>query len=186
MKRILLGLLGLMLLGAVYTAWPLYSMYAAYSAFRNDDAVELDARVDFDSLRESLRPQLQARMGGRAGASASPVAMSMMNAMLDGLSAEAVIAAKGGALQRLLPAEGDGTTEGRDLEWAFFTSPTRFEIATTSGSLALRLDGATWRLYEVTLPPAPAPAPRAAPTPVDVEDLGLQPLEGLEALEDLE
>ncbi len=60
MRKLLFLLLGLLLV--FYVGWPAWSSYRIYDALEKNDAITLERKIDFPSVRDSLKPAIRAQV----------------------------------------------------------------------------------------------------------------------------
>jgi hypothetical protein len=182
--RRLWRVLGWMALITVFwCGWALYALYDLSSALDNEDAVALERRIDWGSVRQGLREDLRIMLGSSRFGEAAP------NSTVDPLSTQRAVVAliRAARLNERgweIPQPGQNGPASRGFEllrirYAFFTGgPFAFRVDLRPDSdtvkrplvLLFRWSG-DWRLTRVFLPsdafgntsPAAATAPQAAP-----------------------
>ena len=156
-----------------YYGFALFGAYQLRQAVLGRDPGQIEARIDFESLRARLKPRIKAVVGEEAqkyGAAGQVVAKALQGSVADkAIDALVTPAWVAPALRgrELLPAgatrsigsdadDGDDPMPPRRLRWAFFESPTRFRIEAVHPRLAgsrivavLGLDGFGWKLVDV-------------------------------------
>ena len=174
MKKILIG--GVVVGALGYLAAPYWTLARLVSAAQNNDAAALEAGIDFDALRSSLGQQIEVRMNRSSGEEApSPMARMLAQGLVRSMVTPAGIGAvlrSGGRMPSLMgrptsvpetegdePAAVESGSRLGDLDWIFFTSPTRFEVSARGGSMVLQLGGSGWRVVDLILPDLRRPAP---------------------------
>ena len=179
---------GLGLVAVLYTAWPVKDGLALRSAIRSGDSAAIDRLVDWEPLRASLKEEIAAELNrtlrqrgerkGRERTITERVTQRFGPRVVDTL-VETYVTPKGlpelvvyRDRMRELIERRRARTEGEDGEdetqrtalpttqvrWAFFTSPSRFEITFANPKYqgrrmiaALERSGLVWRLAEVRL-----------------------------------
>lgn len=171
------------LIAAFWCGWALYALYDLSSALDNEDAVALERRIDWASVRQGLREDLRVMLGSSRFGEAAP------NSTVDPLSTQRAVVAlvraarlneRGWEIAQ--PGQNGPASRGFELlriRYAFFTGgPFAFRVDLRPDSdivkrplvLLFRWSG-DWRLTRVFLPgdafgntpPAAAAAPQAAP-----------------------
>ena len=165
-----LFLLFLILLG-LYLAYPYWTLYRLQNALLSNNAETLKKIVDFPAVRANMEKAVQGgllRKSQELGKKA-PVLGSIGEALTRGLGPSVV----GGSIDSLVTPEAvlsnPTVVEQREedkgfegfLKWAFFTSPTTFEIQSQNPDKAdapvitstMELQGFRWRITKVDLPP---------------------------------
>jgi hypothetical protein len=171
------------LIAAFWCGWALYALYDLSSALDSEDAVALERRIDWASVRQGLREDLRVMLGSSRFGEAAP------NSTVDPLSTQRAVVAliraarlneRGWEIAQ--PGQNGPAARGFELlriRYAFFTGgPFAFRVDLRPDSdtvkrplvLLFRWSG-DWRLTRVFLPgdafgntpPAAAAAPQAAP-----------------------
>jgi hypothetical protein len=186
----------LLLILLVWCGWAAYALYDLSSALDNDDAVALERRIDWTSVRQGLRDDLRVMLGSRRLGENAPTStvepLTTQRAVVE-LVRSARLTERG---WDVAPAAAEGKS-GRGLEllrirYAFFTGgPFAFRVDLRPNSdtvkrpmvLLFRWAG-DWQLTRVFLPgdafgntppastpaaaqqAAPAAAPQPAPAPL--------------------
>ena len=179
-----LFLLILILLG-IYLAYPYWTLYRLQNALLSNNAETLKKIVDFPAVRANMEKEVQGgllRKSQELGKKA-PVLGNIGEALTRALGPSVV----GGSIDSLVTPEAllsnptvveqREKDEGFDgfLKWAFFTSPTTFEIQSQNPDKAdapvitstMELQGVRWRITKVDLPPLKTLVPdMMAPAPI--------------------
>jgi hypothetical protein len=140
----------------LWIVWPFYSVLALMSAVREKDAVRVEPKVDWPSLRQGLRDDLNAlmllqarRSSGGSGTDAMAAGIlaalgpAMVNSMVDAYVTPSGLAALFAGEQPAAPSPGaaPATTQPvsevlaakddldiRRVKYAFFTGPLTFQV----------------------------------------------------------
>ena len=166
MKKLLAALVLALL---AYVASPYAALALVMRAATQDDEAALSSRVDFEALRASLTQQLEARMnrpgGSDPGASMLPMLVNTyvtprgLSMMLRSRTEPPVSGPEVSG-----SAASSASLGNLELDWIFFTGPTRFEVHSRRGVLVLEPRGLWWRVVDLRLPPTQVgPAPRTPP-----------------------
>lgn len=162
----------------LYGLSPYYATYRLFQALSSGDKEELDARIDFPSLRASLKDELNAMLMKNIVKSADQkdnpfagLALVLMPKIVDSM-VDAYVTPSGIATiindpKKLEPRDGDKATDtehasidsqnkkfdiGR-IQYAFFQNPTSFLIRIDRNvSLKLQFRDWGWKLTRLTLP----------------------------------
>ncbi|MEM7241706.1 MAG: DUF2939 domain-containing protein [Pseudomonadota bacterium] len=175
-----------------YLAWPFLSMYQLGKAVDAGDQAKLERKVDWPQLRTHLKTDL-AETATQAAASfagnddgikgllksviGSAVAETALDGLVDTLVTAEYVAeaskqfnaedeAAGGTVERDELAEKIIADPLKHLSWAFFTSPTEFNVTLREGRAAddqkvgldFALQGLGWKLVRVIPPAGYAPS----------------------------
>jgi Protein of unknown function (DUF2939) len=167
-------------LAVLYLAGPLWAGWNLRQAMRNRDTASLEARVDWQTLRQNMKPRLAAALkddadksGMIGGLLKRAVGGTISNAAIDTFvtpgNLARILAGRAFVIQRF-PGSGQPTPADDDAEdaddpapprrirWAFFESPTRFRVEAVNPKLpnarivsTLALQGLSWRLVDVDI-----------------------------------
>jgi hypothetical protein len=158
----------LVLVVLAYVASPYAAVALVARAVTHEDEDALASRIDFDSVRASLTEQLQARIA--PGEAPNPMLPTLLSSFVTPRGVAMLLrrGAEPGGPPGVAAPPSAPTLE--DVEWFFFTRPTRFEVQSRMGSLILEPRGVWWRVVDVKLP-AVLPGmvvetPRLEPPPV--------------------
>ena len=189
MKRVVV-IIAVLALG--YLAWPFLSMYQLGKAVDAGDQAKLERKVDWDQLRAHLKTDL-AETANQAAANfaggdegikgllkaviSSTVGKTAVDGLVDNLvTAEYVAeasrqfnaddAAAGKQVERNEMVEKFIADPLKHISWAFFTSPTEFNVTLREGRAAedqkvglnFALQGLGWKLVRVVPPAGYAPS----------------------------
>lgn len=156
----------------LYAASPYLATYQLINAVKSGNTESLKKRIDFPSLRESIKDQLNAHILRKAkeemsntkddgmGALGAGLAAAIGPALVNGLVDNFVTPAGLAGLISNPNATASDQQPAKDIQipkvsWAFFTSPTDFEVTITKGAtLQLRFQEFGWKLYSVSLDPS--------------------------------
>jgi len=155
----------------LYCASPYYSLWRLRGSLRSGNVDDLEARIDFPSVRESLKDQLrvqtaknmardQSLQDNPFGGLATAFAPVMINYAVDNIvtpsGISALIADSKTALKN---ADSSATTneEKTPINWsevhyAFFASPTQFKVNIDKTTLRLGFTGFGWKLKKIEIP----------------------------------
>lgn len=158
-----------------YYGFALFGAYQLRQAVLGRDPGQIEARIDFETLRARLKPRLKAVVSEEAqkfGAAGQVMAKALQGTVadkaIDALVTPAWVARAlrgremlpaGGARPAAAEADdGDDPMPPRRLRWAFFESPTRFRLEAVHPRLVgsrivvvLGLDGFGWKLVDVDM-----------------------------------
>lgn len=174
MRRVLIVAAAIAVVVAAYFAWPFFGLHQLAQAVQSRDPQRIAQHADIAAIRESVAGQMfnegikGTKIGTRAGGLDAMLARQLVSPALEAIAAEMVTPEK---LAELLDRDraaqpGSGAAGGWSLRnpldqlrsW-YFQGPTTFVLYGGSGDrqqewlrLKLRLDGLTWRLYDVLLP----------------------------------
>ena len=169
-RYVLIGAGGALLL---YLVSPYYSLWRFRSALASGSVNDLEARIDFPSVRESLKDQIRVRAAKSIaedkslkdnpfGGIATAFAPMMVNYFVDNFvtpsGISAVIAdsktALDGANSQTASNEEKKTINWSRVHYAFFTTPTQFRVDIDGTNLHFGFTGFGWTLKKLELPPA--------------------------------
>ena len=123
MKRSKLGLALVPVIA--YVAWPLWSGQQLKSAILEGDAATLERKVEWPSVRTSLKQSLNVYLS-QQGVIAQALNAAFGTVVVDKIVENFV--SPEGLIQLMASPEQRENLSPRHIRWAFFTSPTRFEM----------------------------------------------------------
>ncbi len=174
MRRLFLLILILL---AVYVAYPYWTLHRLEQALLSNNAEALKRIVDFPAIRASLEDQVEGRLleksdqlgekrpvlGDIGTALTNILGPSVIGGTVDSLVTPEALLSNPTVLEHREKNEGFGDY----MTYAFFSGPTTFKIDMKDPNKAeapkigatMTLDGARWRVTNVTLPPLGSLAP---------------------------
>ncbi|NYT40057.1 DUF2939 domain-containing protein [Sphingomonas sp. R-74633] len=161
MKRWILALVVLALLAGGGWVWgsPKYTLWQMKRAAEARDVDALARHVDFQAVRDSVKAQLSARMHGEGGG----VLGALVRAGIADTVVDAAVSPAGMrvifAAAPLAETERPGTIKLKANEMRYQrTALDRFHLIRGDGAaLEFRLQGASWKLVDIKLPPDALP-----------------------------
>jgi hypothetical protein len=174
MRRLFLLILILL---AVYVAYPYWTLHRLEQALLSNNAEALKRIVDFPAIGASMKDKVEGRLLGKSDqlgekrpvlgdigtALTNILGPSVIGGTVDSLVTPEALLSNPTVLEHREKNEGFGDY----MTYAFFSGPTTFRIdmkdpneadAPTIGA-TMTLDGARWRVTNVTLPPLTSLAP---------------------------
>ncbi len=158
----------LVMLAIAYVISPYYSLWRLHGALDSGDEKGLEARIDFASVRVGLKKDMKVHMeravakgndSSFAGLLGS-IAGQLMEGMIDSVVTPRGVAGLLGENKasekepQATPAKSSGEEpEISDIDYAFFTSPTRFLVEVDKVKVRMRLSSSGWKVTRVEIPP---------------------------------
>lgn len=172
-RRFVIAGLAVLLIAVAYLSYPYFALWGLTQALETGDRKEIGERIDFASVRQGLKEDLSAyfdqtakqRSGGKddpfgemIGAMARPLMEGMIESMVTPEAlAELIAESKVPRAEDGSPAAGsdspDASLEWSEIDYAFFTSPTRFLVDTDGVKLSMNLTRSGWKVVRVQVSP---------------------------------
>jgi len=157
---------GLVVLIGLYLASPYYALWRLRAALDSGDRSNLEARIDFPSVRESMKNRMQGQLAEKMkddkdlqnnpfAAVGNSFGDTIINTAIDNLitpgAISSFIADTKSAFQG---SDQNGGAEKKLIDWskvrfAFFTGPTRFTVNINDVKLHLGFNGLGWKLKDI-------------------------------------